>query len=62
MLAATNSGTLESIKQVLEADAEARRIARERVADIKKSGTAAGYIFCVISESNQWESTYLDYV
>jgi 1-deoxy-D-xylulose-5-phosphate reductoisomerase len=32
----TNSGTMESIAQVLEADAEARRLARERVSVIKK--------------------------
>jgi 1-deoxy-D-xylulose-5-phosphate reductoisomerase len=31
VLAETNSGTLDSIQKVLEADAEARRIARERV-------------------------------
>ena len=32
VLAATNSGKLESISRVLEADAEARRLAKERVA------------------------------
>ena len=36
VLAETNSGTLESISQVLEADAEARRYAQQRVTDAKK--------------------------
>jgi 1-deoxy-D-xylulose-5-phosphate reductoisomerase len=36
VLMETNSGKLESIPQVLEADAEARRYALERVADVKK--------------------------
>jgi len=36
VLTETNSGKLESIGQVLEADAEARRVALERVADVKK--------------------------
>ncbi len=36
VLAGTNSGKLESIGKVLEADAEARRLARQRVADGKK--------------------------
>jgi len=36
VLSATNSGKLESIGQVLEADAEARRCAQERVVDGKK--------------------------
>jgi len=36
VLAATNSGALESIAKVLEADEEARRYAKQRVADIKK--------------------------
>jgi len=36
VLAATNSGKLESIRRVLEADAEARQHARQRVADTKK--------------------------
>jgi 1-deoxy-D-xylulose-5-phosphate reductoisomerase len=36
VLRATNSGKLESIAQVLESDAEARREARRRVADVKK--------------------------
>ena len=36
VLSATNSGTLGSIANVLEADAEARRLARQRVADNKK--------------------------
>jgi 1-deoxy-D-xylulose-5-phosphate reductoisomerase len=36
VLAGTNSGNLESIKKVLEADAEARRLARQRVADGQK--------------------------
>jgi 1-deoxy-D-xylulose-5-phosphate reductoisomerase len=35
VLAETNSGTLESIAQVLEADAEARRYAQQRVKRIK---------------------------
>jgi 1-deoxy-D-xylulose-5-phosphate reductoisomerase len=35
VLAGTNSGTLESIGKVLEADAEARRMAQERVAGTK---------------------------
>jgi 1-deoxy-D-xylulose-5-phosphate reductoisomerase len=35
VLAGTNSGTLESIGKVLEADAEARRMAQQRVADAK---------------------------
>jgi len=36
VLAGTNSGKLESIKEVLEADADARRLARQRVVDGKK--------------------------
>jgi 1-deoxy-D-xylulose-5-phosphate reductoisomerase len=36
VLTATNSGKLESIGKVLEADAEARRLAQQRVADGKK--------------------------
>ncbi len=36
VLAGTSSGKLESIGKVLEADAEARRLAQERVADVKK--------------------------
>jgi 1-deoxy-D-xylulose-5-phosphate reductoisomerase len=36
VLAATNSEKLESIKKVLEADAEARRYAHERVGEVKK--------------------------
>jgi 1-deoxy-D-xylulose-5-phosphate reductoisomerase len=36
VLAGTNSGKLESIREVLEADAEARRLARQRVVDSKK--------------------------
>jgi 1-deoxy-D-xylulose-5-phosphate reductoisomerase len=36
VLTETNSGKLESIGQVLEADAEARRLALERVAEGKK--------------------------
>ncbi len=35
VLAATNSGTLDSIKNVLAADAEARQLARRRVAEVK---------------------------
>jgi len=38
VLAATNSGELESIGKVLEADAEARRSALQAVADVKKTG------------------------
>ena len=37
VLAATNSGTLESIRKVLEADAEARQEAQRRVAQISKT-------------------------
>jgi 1-deoxy-D-xylulose-5-phosphate reductoisomerase len=37
VLAETNSGALESIKTVLEADAEARRLARERVHKLKEA-------------------------
>jgi 1-deoxy-D-xylulose-5-phosphate reductoisomerase len=37
VLAATDSGKLESIAKVLEADAEARRRARQRVAEIRKA-------------------------
>jgi 1-deoxy-D-xylulose-5-phosphate reductoisomerase len=40
VLAATNSWKLESIAKVLEADAEARRYALERVAEIKKAPQA----------------------
>ncbi|MGP0017466.1 MAG: 1-deoxy-D-xylulose-5-phosphate reductoisomerase [Candidatus Sulfotelmatobacter sp.] len=36
VLSGTNSGKLESIREVLEADAEARRLARQRVVDSKK--------------------------
>jgi 1-deoxy-D-xylulose-5-phosphate reductoisomerase len=36
VLSGTKSGTLESIKEVLEADAEARRLARQRVVDGRK--------------------------
>ncbi len=36
VLAGTNSGKLESIAKVLEADAEARRLAQQRLADGKK--------------------------
>jgi 1-deoxy-D-xylulose-5-phosphate reductoisomerase len=38
VLTATNSGTLESIGKVIEADMEARREAQRRVAEIKKLG------------------------
>jgi 1-deoxy-D-xylulose-5-phosphate reductoisomerase len=37
VLAETNSGALESIKTVLEVDAEARRLARERVHKLKEA-------------------------
>jgi len=37
VLAATGSGALESIKQVLEADAETRRVAQALVGNVKKS-------------------------
>jgi len=37
VLSGTNSGKLESIREVLEADAEARRLARQRVSDVKKA-------------------------
>jgi 1-deoxy-D-xylulose-5-phosphate reductoisomerase len=37
VLSATNSGKLESIGTVLEADAAARRYAQQRIADIKKT-------------------------
>ncbi len=37
VLGETRTGTLESISAVLEADTEARRLARERVASVKKS-------------------------
>ena len=37
VLAATNSGSLESIQKVLEADAQARKTARERVSLVKKN-------------------------
>ena len=40
VLAETNSGALESIKTVLEADAEARRLARERVRELKEAKRA----------------------
>ena len=36
VLAVTDSGTLESIAKVLEADVQARRLARQRVTEIKK--------------------------
>jgi len=36
VLAETNSGALESIQAVLAVDAEARRLARERVAAARK--------------------------
>jgi 1-deoxy-D-xylulose-5-phosphate reductoisomerase len=36
-VSASNSGKLESIAKVLEADAEARRYAQERVLGIKKT-------------------------
>ena len=36
VLAGTNSGRLESIQKVLEADTEARRFAQQRVAEAKK--------------------------
>jgi 1-deoxy-D-xylulose-5-phosphate reductoisomerase len=38
VLTATNSGALESIGKVLEADAEARRQAQQRVGEIKETG------------------------
>jgi len=41
VLAATNSGKLESIADVLAADSEARRQARQRAANIKKEGPRA---------------------
>ena len=41
VLAATNSGKLESIADVLRADSEARRQARQRTADVKKEGPRA---------------------
>jgi 1-deoxy-D-xylulose-5-phosphate reductoisomerase len=37
VITATTSGALESIAKVLEADAEARRVAKQRVADVKKT-------------------------
>ena len=37
VLAGTNSDSLESIQRVLEADAEARRLARERVASVNRT-------------------------
>jgi len=37
VLSATNSGAPESIPKVLEADAEARRLAHKRVADVQKT-------------------------
>jgi 1-deoxy-D-xylulose-5-phosphate reductoisomerase len=40
VLEATNSTKLESIKKVLEADAEARRYAQERVGEMKKAATS----------------------
>ena len=40
VLEATNSTRLESIKKVLEADAEARRYAQERVGEMKKAATS----------------------
>jgi len=36
VLSGTNSGKLESIREVLEADAEARQLAQRRVLDVKK--------------------------
>lgn len=45
VLSRTNSGQLESIKKVLEADAEARRCAKERVADIKKAAPSRATSF-----------------
>jgi 1-deoxy-D-xylulose-5-phosphate reductoisomerase len=40
VLSETNSSKLQSIRQVLEADAEARRCALERVAEIRKTAAA----------------------
>jgi 1-deoxy-D-xylulose-5-phosphate reductoisomerase len=40
VLAATDSKKPESIRKVLEADAEARRYARQRVAEVKKTSTS----------------------
>jgi 1-deoxy-D-xylulose-5-phosphate reductoisomerase len=39
-VSASNSGKLGSIQEVLEADAEARRYAQERVARLRKAGFA----------------------
>jgi 1-deoxy-D-xylulose-5-phosphate reductoisomerase len=39
VLSRTDSRKLESIKKVLEADAEARRCSKERVADVKRTAT-----------------------
>ncbi|HVN18153.1 MAG TPA: 1-deoxy-D-xylulose-5-phosphate reductoisomerase, partial [Dongiaceae bacterium] len=38
VLAATHSGSLDSIRKVLEADAQARELATERVAGVKNNG------------------------
>jgi 1-deoxy-D-xylulose-5-phosphate reductoisomerase len=42
VLTETNSGKLESIAKVLEADAEARRYAQQRVAEVKKAEVKDG--------------------
>jgi 1-deoxy-D-xylulose-5-phosphate reductoisomerase len=42
VLTETNSGKLESIAKVLEADAEARRYAQQRVAEVKKAEVKNG--------------------
>ena len=47
---------------MLEADAEAREMAEERVAATQQDEASAGNIFCVVLESNHWERTYLEYV
>jgi 1-deoxy-D-xylulose-5-phosphate reductoisomerase len=45
VLSATNSGTLESIARVLEADAEARRYAQQQVGEVKKAAQSRATSF-----------------
>src|SRR4051812_10447679 len=44
VLAETNSGALESIQTVLQADNEARQLAKERVASVRKTERATSFV------------------
>jgi len=55
VLSRTKSGEMESIKQVLEADTEARRYAEQRLAERKKALRPRATSFAGVLESNRME-------